>query len=116
MTIPVSNASIWKVKAEGPEISGHPCLHREAEGSLGYVKPNLKNKGMRGAGEVAQWLGALADLTGVLCLTPSTHVWWLPTACDSNSRGSYMSGSHGHQQLHAHTHLQTHTHTHSQTK
>lgn len=40
----VANTSTQEVKTEGPEVQGHPCMHSEFEGSLGYVRQGLKKE------------------------------------------------------------------------
>lgn len=39
--------STWEVETSTSEVQGHPPLHSEAEASLGYMRPGLKDRKWR---------------------------------------------------------------------
>ena len=64
-----------------------------------------------GAGEIAEWVGILAVLSGTLHILPSTHIRQLTTTYNSSSRGSStligpLPGIHVCTCAHTYTHTQ----------
>lgn len=53
----------------------------------------------RKGGGMAQQLKTLTTPVENPSLDPSTHIWWLTTACNSSTRGSDATGLHQHLHL-----------------
>lgn len=60
---------------EGSEVQGQPQVHRQFQATLGYMRPCLYKKKNTEAGDMAQWLRALAViLTEELGSVPSINM------------------------------------------
>lgn len=76
------SAESWMVSLQG--FAGSMCSVMVTRLQIEIYKPFFR------AGEVVQWLGAIAALSEDRGLVPSTHAWCLTAAYTSSSRGDLI--------------------------